>query len=97
MWYEKTVRGWTETELNELKNMWNKGKTIREIAEKLKRTPNSVKMCMYRHKEMLNLINKHKGGRPRKQDKPVSKFEKQYYGSVPYLHWTITKSWGKAQ
>ena len=93
MWDEIAIKGWSETDTDELQSMWKKGKTVREIAEKLNRTPSSVKGYICRNRETLNLKSRiNSTGRPRSNN---PKFDKEWYGCVPCRHWTITKPWSK--
>jgi len=83
--------GWSKDEQRLLVELWNEDLSTKKIAEGLGKSFSSVKMYIQRHRKELGLdrrlVKKARAssGRP--------EFDKEWYGSVPYLHWSITKAW----
>jgi len=86
----QNMTAWTEQSIETFKSMYLNGASIKTIAETLNTTHSAVKMYAQRHRSELGLSK-----RIKKHDRPKSPIDKEWYGSVPYLHWTITKAWSK--
>jgi hypothetical protein len=83
---------WNEKDLETLRRMLAEGATSTEIGEAVGRNPATVRQYIRNNAHKLELLLPAIRGRG---EKPVASFDKQWYGSVPYLHWSITKPWGK--
>ena len=81
---------YTKKDIKTMQKMWAEGKTAVEIGEALRKTEYSVRQFMHRNREKYG-FEKKQPGRPFCR----AKFEKQWYGGVPFGHWSITKPWGK--
>lgn len=79
---------YTEQDVKTLVRMWQDGYTASEIGQTLNKSIASVRQFAHRNRKRLNLEIREGG-------KPMSKttFEQAWQGSVPHLHWTITKPW----
>lgn len=85
---------WTEQERSTFSEMWNSGMTRYEISQELGKSPNAIKMYVQRHRDELELEKrKTLGGRGKTTNR---EFDRKWHGTVPFGHWTITKSWSKA-
>ena len=73
--------------------MWNNGDTVSDIANKLNKKRSAVAQYAHRNREKLGLGHRQVVVQA-KRNQPVP-FEKQWYGSVPFGHWTITKAWSR--
>ena len=85
-------QAWKPEEIDTLVTMWHQGETTADIAKKLNRKRSSILQYAHRNRDKLGL------GRRQVVVKAKPKnlsFEQQWYGSVPFGHWTITKAWGK--
>jgi hypothetical protein len=83
---------WDAEEIKVLRKMWKDGHSSMAIGDVLGKKPSSVRQYVKNNREDLGLS-------PRKRTdvmpyKNVSEFDKQWYGSVPFCHWSITKPWG---
>lgn len=89
-----TIKNWTEEQVSTLRTMIAAGKSSREIGLAVGKTSSAVRRVVAIHKENLQLIRPPIRGRPRDDERfNKTEFDKAWYGSVPYLHWTITKAW----
>ena len=82
---------WKQEEIDKLVELRNSGVSMPKIAEELGKTHSSVKMYVQRNGKALGL-------RPASDFKARAKsqtraFDKEWYGSVPFGHWLITKPW----
>ena len=82
---------WTEDEINTYITLYQTGMSIQDIADEMGRSRSSVKMFGQRHRTELGLVK-----RIDTKEAPKTKIDKQWYGSVPYKHWLITKKWSRA-
>lgn len=85
---------WDQANVDTLVRMRNDGASVPQIADELGKTRSSVKMFIARHKDELGLRPRIDFKAPAKSCRP--QFDKDWYGQVPFGHWLITKSWGKA-
>jgi len=86
---------WNESEIELLVDLWGKGFTTKQVAHELGRTSAQVRVYVSRHREELNLERRSEYFRVMTPTSSViTEFEKEWQGSVPYLHWSITKPWG---
>ena len=86
---------WTDKDIETLQRMWREGYSSYAIADAVNRKPNSVRQYVANNRDLLGLSK-----RTRYEVKPyksVTEFDKLWYGSVPFGHWSITKSWSKQQ
>ena len=89
-----TIKNWTNEQVSTLRTMIAAGKSSREIGLAVGKKPSAVRRVISLHKENLQLIKPVIQGRSREGERfNATEFEKAWYGSVPYLHWTITKAW----
>jgi len=84
---------WEQEDIDKLVELRNSGVSMPKIAEELGKTHSSVKMYVQRNGKALGL-------RPALDFKPRAKsqntaFDKEWYGTVPFGHWLITKPWRK--
>jgi len=81
---------YTEQDVKTLVRMWHDGYTASEIGNTISKSIASVRQFAHRNRKKLNLEIREGG-------KPISKttFDKEWLGSVPFGHWTITKPWSK--
>lgn len=84
---------WDKADIDTLVRMRNDGSSIPQIAKELDKTHSSVKMFISRHGKSLGLRPRIDFKAPAKSCRP--QFDKDWYGSVPFGHWLITKPWGK--
>jgi hypothetical protein len=88
-------RQWSDEQVDTCVDMWRDGYSAVEIANEIGKNQNNVRMFIYRNRKKYDLEKRHNGGWDNSRIRiPVSDFEKQWYGSVPLGHWTITKPWG---
>jgi len=85
---------WEQKDIDKLVELRNSGVSMPKIAEELGKTHNAVKMYVQRNGKALGL-------RPALDFKKPAKaqcrgFDKQWQGSVPFGHWTITKPWRRS-
>lgn len=86
---------WSEDDIRTLQRMWREGYTSLDIGKAVNRSPSTVRQYVVNNRDNLGL---HKRYAPQKTDyRNQSEFEKLWYGSVPFGHWSITKSWSKQQ
>ena len=71
--------------------MWGNGHSATEIGNAIGKSMQSVRQYIHRNREKYGLEKK-EGGRHR----PISEFDKQWHGAIPFGHWMITKPWKKA-
>lgn len=83
---------WNEQDLMILRRMLADKKTSVEIGEAVNRNPTTVRQFIRNNADSLGLDIPMIRGRYRYNPKS---FEKQWLGSVPYLHWAMTKPWSK--
>ena len=85
-------QAWKQEEIETLVAMWHQGETAADIAKKLNRKRSSILQYAHRNREKLGLGHRQVVAKARPKN---LSFEQQWYGSVPFGHWTITKAWGK--
>ena len=85
-------QAWKQEEIDILVTMWHQGETAADIANKLNRKRSSILQYAHRNREKLGLGHRQVVAKARPKN---LSFEQQWYGSVPFGHWTITKAWGK--
>jgi len=81
---------WNEQDLLTLRRMLAKGHTSTEIGDAVGRNATTVRQFVRNNADKLELDMPLIQGRYRYNPK---QFNKQWKGSVPYLHWSITKPW----
>jgi IS30 family transposase len=84
---------WKQEDIDTLVELRNSGKSMKYISEVLGKTHNSVKMYVQRHKDELGLKPYIDFKARAKSQNP--EFDRQWYGSVPFGHWAMTKPWRK--
>ena len=85
-----TKKLWTPEREERLVELWQQDVTAEAIGIELGVTKRSVQRHVAKYRDRLGLLPRHgrfQAGRPQKQ------FDKEWYGSVPYGHWSITKPW----
>lgn len=87
------AQSWTQKEIKTLVDMWSNGDTISDIANKLKKKRSAIAQYAHRNREKLALERRMPIVQAKRKHKQP--FEQQWLGSVPFGHWTITKSWSK--
>jgi len=80
---------YSDKDIEIMKRMWQEGYTAAEIGDVIGKSKWSIRQYMNRNRDKHG-FEKKAPGRPFCR----AKFEKQWYGSVPLGHWTITKPWG---
>ena len=82
---------YSQEDINTVVEMWQEGKTAVEIGDKIGKSKYSVRQFMHRNRDKYGFERKQPG-------RPFCrvKFEKQWYGSVPFGHWSITQSWSRS-
>ena len=85
-------QAWKQEEIDTLVTMWHQGETAADIARKLNRKRSSILQYAHRNRAKLGLGHRQVVAKARPKN---LSFEQQWYGSVPFGHWTITKAWGK--
>ena len=88
--YAKGGVSWSDKDIKTLIRMRAAGKPIKIIAKAVNRSPSAVSNFVARYGDRFGISvsrQKFHGG------KGVKNFNDIYNGSVPYLHWTITKPW----
>lgn len=83
---------WPDEHITILRKMLRDGASSHQIGEVLGRKASSIRKYVNNNKDRLGLILPPKQGRNRVNQ---SQFDKEWYGSVPFGHWAITKPWGK--
>jgi transposase len=86
---------WTDLDIGIMRKMLKDGKSSTEIGKVLDKSPTTVRSYVQRKKSDLNLIAGSIQGRSQKPEDLYDEevFEKEWAGSIPHLHWAITKSW----
>jgi len=84
---------WPQSDIKQLCELWNEGLSVQQVADHMGRTYGSIKMFLGKYRDELGL-EKRQGKKCGKKLSTRPEFDKEWYGSVPYLHWSITKSWG---
>lgn len=87
----KKFKNWETEQVETFVQMWNENYYVKDIAEALGKTHESVKMFAQRNKESLGLKPKINFKAPAKSFRP--EWDREWYGAVPFGHWTITKPW----
>jgi len=85
-------QAWKQEEIETLVTMWHQGETAADIAIKLNRKRSSILQYAHRNRAKLGLERRMPVVKAKRKN---LSFEQQWYGSVPFGHWTITKAWGK--
>lgn len=80
---------YTDREVRVFVDMWHKGFTASEIADKLGGSVNSIRQFACRYRKKYGLEKREGGNAP-----PRKNFDKAWHGVVPCGHWMITKPWG---
>jgi len=88
------IKTWDQADIDTLVELHNSGVSVITIAKELNKSHSSVKMYLQRHKHELGLKPRIDFNAPAKSCRP--QWDKEWYGRVPFGHWTITKPWGKA-
>lgn len=83
---------YSDENIKVMTEMWREGKTAIEIGEVIGKSEHSVRMFMKRNRSKYDFEKRQQGNPTYDMDK----FEKAWYGSVPFGHWMITKPWRKA-
>lgn len=90
---------WSAEENATLIQLWNEGVSGKQIAIALNKTKGSVFNYINRNREWLGLERRPRHFRtsqkPLSERAYLSKLDKEWQGSVPLKHWTITQSWSK--
>ena len=81
---------WSEKDVLTLRRMLLDGKTSPEIGKALNKSAATVRQWMSNNRTSIEDVLME---RPRNGGRFYCSFEKQWKGSVPYLHWSITKPW----
>lgn len=81
---------WSDEDVKTLRRMVSKGETSTAIAEAVGRNPSTVRQYIRNNARKLNLHLPAIRGRG---ERTMASFDREWYGSVPYLHWSITKAW----
>lgn len=81
--------GWTEKEIATLKEMRSNKRPVKEIAQVLNKSPSACFNCVQRYGDRFGITV------DRKKGSQKACTIDNWLGSVPYLHWTITKPWSK--
>jgi hypothetical protein len=85
---------WPEEDIRILQKMWRDGHSSMAIADKLNRNPSAIRQYVANNRDAIGLMaRKRTDVLPYKN---ISEFDKQWYGTVPFGHWMITKPWRKA-
>jgi len=88
---------WTESEIKVLTDMWKNGFSTKEIAHELGRNKVQVKSFVSRKRSELGLEPRTSYNQRLDVEDRKSEYDKwldrMWKGSVPYLHWSITKPW----
>jgi hypothetical protein len=91
---------WTEEEIETTIRMYKDHKTNFEIGSVIGKTPDAVKTKLGKLRKQFNLPPRDQSllRKGTKADVPqgMTAFDRDWKGSVPFGHWTITKSWKKA-
>ena len=82
---------WPDEDITILRKMLAEGKPSHEIGAVLGRKPSAVRRFVNYNKDRLRLVKPMIQGRGRFNQ---SQFDKDWYGVVPFGHWSITKPWG---
>ena len=88
---EKGSVGWTEKEIQTLKQMRADKIPMKEIAAVIGKSPSACFNFVQRYGDRFGISV------DRKKGTQTACTVDNWHGSVPYLHWTITKSWSKQQ
>jgi hypothetical protein len=93
---------WTDKDAQDLITLWNKKIVMSEIAYTLGKTPSAISSFISRNKKWLGIEPRpfNFGGTPKKpleERLRVTTLDKEWAGSVPFGHWTITKSWTNSE
>lgn len=83
----KGAHCWSDEEIDTLRRLRRQGVTMQKISEELGKKPHCIFDWLRRYAHEYNIPTKEK---PRVN---MKKFNKEWYGAVPYLHWSITKPW----
>lgn len=78
---------WTEEIIDYVVSEWQRDRPVYMIAHHIGITERSVHRWIQANREKYKLDL-------RPGDPGKTLFDKQWYGRVPYLHWSITRSWG---
>jgi len=89
------MTAWSDKHIDIMRRMVAEGRSSTEIGKAVGRKPTTVRAYIKRNRAILNLTVANIQGRTA-YDMPrydATKFEKEWSGAVPYLHWSITKPW----
>jgi hypothetical protein len=85
------AKAWSQEDIATLRKMWNEGHSSHAIADAVNRNSSTIRQYVTKNRDWLGLEPRTRYGvLPYKN---TSEFDKQWYGSVPFGHWTITKPW----
>lgn len=93
---------WTDDDAKTLITLWNKDVVLTEISYTLGKSPSSIRSFIFRNKHWLGIkprpLNfKGTPKKPLEERLRVTTLDKEWAGSVPFGHWTITKSWNNSE
>ena len=96
---QRKYRLWQNSEIDKLKELWDDGVPVKDIAVLLGRTPRSIGRYVDKNRAILELKRRDKlkcalaGQKEYWQSKTEKTFENAWRGVVPLGHWMITKPW----
>lgn len=84
---------WDKETIDTVVSMWGDGASAPEIAEVIGKEPVRVRMFISRNRQRYDLERRDNKGSHVVSKAHIAAFEREWYGSVPFGHWTITKPW----
>lgn len=82
--WERGCVSWTPEQIDIVRDMRASGACNKDIADAVGKSYGATNNFIQRYADRYNIVTKRRG---------VKGFESSYNGSVPYLHWSITKPW----
>lgn len=85
--YKKGETTWPTEDINKLRSLKRQGAPMTDISKELGRSRQAISSFCRRYAETYNIPF------DRRKANHKTDFEREWYGSVPFGHWSITKAW----
>jgi len=88
------VRRWSQEQIDTLVEMSLAGYEHVDIGKAIDKNPSAIRNYLMHNRKKLGIPPRKVRVRTNSaRSKQGSEFDKEWFGSVPYLHWSITKAW----